>query len=322
MERIVCLLLVSGLFLFSCSRSEDKTDEKTLLLSEKSVEFTSEGGNHEIVITTNTNWNFFCGADWIEVETTEKKESSIILIRAKPNQTTVERTASIVVAASAFGINEEIVITQEANYFAGVGTATVLGKGSDCGTFLIHFDESVSGLPVPSSFFNNVYYTVNLPEECKKEGERINVEFRAPKTEELMAACTAMGPAYPHIFIIMAYSCSGVVDLKIGEITEIKLFETAYNPQYDLQLRIENINDSRCPIGVNCIWEGNATVQFYLTTKSQEYSFTLDTHQGAAFKRDTIIEGMKYQLMNVLPYPSVWEKRINTVKIFVIDEIE
>ena len=317
MKRIVCLLIVANLFSLSCSRN----DEKMLLLSENSVEFTSDGGNHEIVVTANTNWEILCEADWIEVETTEKAGNRIILIRVEPNQTTIERTTSIFVKAVAVNINEEIIITQTANYLFGIGTATVLMRGSDCGTFLIQFDEHVLGLPVPGSRYNNVYYTINLPKEFQKEGERINVGFRAPNTGEL-TACTTMGPAYPQIFIVEVFACGGTVDLKIEEITEIKLCETAYNPQYNLQLRIENINDSRCPTGMRCVWEGTASIQFHLTTGGEEHSFTLDTHQGQAFKRDTVIEGMKYQLIDVLPYPVAWEQRIKSVNIIVTDETE
>ena len=112
-------------------------------------------------------------------------------------------------------------------------------------------------------------------------------------------------------------ACRGIVVSKIDEITEIRLGEIAYYPQYDLSLSIENINDSRCPTGAMCVWEGNASVQFHLTSKNGEYNFALDTHQGQAFKKDTIIEGMRYQLMDVLPYPVFGEQHVKTVKIIV-----
>jgi len=133
---------------------------------------------------------------------------------------------------------------------------------------------------------------------------------------------TTVLPTFPQIFIVNAVACGGTVDLKIDAITEIKLYEIAYNSQYDLQLRIEDINDSRCPIGMRCIWEGNASVQFHLTTKNGAYSFTLDTHQGQAFKRDTVIEGLRYQLVDVFPYPVAWEQRIKTAQIMVTDEAD
>jgi hypothetical protein len=128
--------------------------------------------------------------------------------------------------------------------------------------------------------------------------------------------------------IFLAVSCEkgeqgndsffGDIDLKIGETTEIKSDETACNTQYGLSLRVVNVNDSRCPEGANCDWEGNASVEFQLTTKKSVYSFTLDTHQGSAFKSDTIIEGVKYLLRNVLPYPIHGEEQpIKTVRVLV-----
>ena len=91
--------------------------------------------------------------------------------------------------------------------------------------------------------------------------------------------------------------------LKIGKVMELKLGETVENSKLDLSLRVENINDSRCPDGVMCFWEGYASVEFQLTTKKGKYDFTLDTHNPPIFKNDTVIEGIKYELIDVLPYP-------------------
>jgi hypothetical protein len=113
-------------------------------------------------------------------------------------------------------------------------------------------------------------------------------------------------------------NCVGDTDLKIGETTEIKSDETACNAQYGLSLRVASVNDSRCPQGVMCVWAGNASAAFQLTTNRGEYNFTLDIHQGTDFKNDTIIEGVKYQLRNVLPYPVHGEEqRIKTVTVLV-----
>ena len=106
--------------------------------------------------------------------------------------------------------------------------------------------------------------------------------------------------------------------LKIGEVTELKLGETVENLEFDLSLRAENLNDSRCPIGAVCVWAGNASVEFQLTTKKEKYEFTLDTYNSPIFKNDTVIEGIKYQLIDVLPYPNFNEEQsAKTVKIVV-----
>ena len=121
--------------------------------------------------------------------------------------------------------------------------------------------------------------------------------------------------------VFLFFSCSKNEEknaLKIGKITEIKSGKTVTNSQYGLSLRVRNISDSRCPIGVMCVWEGNASVEFHLTTKKGEYDFTLDTHHPPNFKNDTMIESIKYELKDVLPYPGDGKKLSKqTVKILV-----
>jgi hypothetical protein len=116
---------------------------------------------------------------------------------------------------------------------------------------------------------------------------------------------------------------SSNLDLRIGEITEIKLGETANNSQYGLSLRVDTIIDSRCPIGVVCVWPGRADVQLQLTTKNGKYDFTLNKMgmQGGRSCEGVVIEGMRYYLVDVLPYPNIEERNpIKTVKILVTKE--
>ena len=213
MKRNRYLACVLCLLLLSCS----KDVEKSFTLSENNVVFTSEGGEQEIVITANTNWEIVCEADWIEIEATGKTGNGSIQIHVKPNKANYQRSTLIAVVGwiTNIGTGKEIVITQEpAAFFSG--TATVLGKHSDCGTYLIQFDENVLGPYfitdayallaeyVPSSYNGNIYHGMNLPEELKKEGVKIRVVFRAPHPDESVV-CTSMGPTYPGIFVVNAW---------------------------------------------------------------------------------------------------------------------
>ena len=115
---------------------------------------------------------------------------------------------------------------------------------------------------------------------------------------------------------VTVVACGGVVDLKLGEMIGMKSEEIAFNSERNILLSVESINDSRCPIGVMCVHGGNVYVQFHLKTESGEYDFTLDPH-GALYKRDTVIEGMVYELFDVVPYPNIREQQIQTVLIKV-----
>lgn len=66
--------------------------------------------------------------------------------------------------------------------------------------------------------------------------------------------------------------------------------------------------DSRCPSDVECVWEGNARADLELRVSGYSpVRFSLNTHAG--FTRDTVINGVRVQLMDVMPYP------VSTVKI-------
>jgi hypothetical protein len=114
---------------------------------------------------------------------------------------------------------------------------------------------------------------------------------------------------------------SGNVDLKIGEITEIKLGETAKNSRLGLSLRFEDLSDSRCPTNAVCVWAGMADVRLRLTTKTGEYVFALGKEGlGGPSCDGVVIEGMRYYLEDVLPYPSANEEQpIKTAKILVTE---
>ncbi len=61
------------------------------------------------------------------------------------------------------------------------------------------------------------------------------------------------------------------------------------------------IEDSRCPVGVNCIWAGNAKVQIEISSKkgiSQTFELNTDLQpQIVAF------DGFEIKLQNLTPHP-------------------
>jgi hypothetical protein len=128
---------------------------------------------------------------------------------------------------------------------------------------------------------------------------------------------------------LLAVSCAKEddevsIELKVGEITELKVGETAINSQYSLSLRVDNVDDYRCPVGVDCMLAEDhvsLSVQIHLTTKNDAYSFTfVDAPAWSATpsNKAITIEGMDYHLEDVLPYPVSFEDQsIKTVKISV-----
>jgi hypothetical protein len=84
-----------------------------------------------------------------------------------------------------------------------------------------------------------------------------------------------------------------------------------------LVVKVEQVNDSRCPSDVNCITAGDAIVSFkVIDEKDNEASFDLYYGQKSKFKSDTLAfsvnqKNYKMILSNVLPYPATNQKQGN-----------
>ena len=127
MKRVLYFVSAVCLLLYSCS----KDDEKTLILSENNVAFTSDGGNQEIAVTANTNWEVKYEADWFDIETSGNMGNGSIVINVQPNYligvnrsrvgyvlkngiySTDERSAEILVTTQSGGIIQKITISQK-----------------------------------------------------------------------------------------------------------------------------------------------------------------------------------------------------------------
>jgi hypothetical protein len=62
--------------------------------------------------------------------------------------------------------------------------------------------------------------------------------------------------------------------------------------------------DSRCPIGVYCIWEGDAATRLWAEIPGQERE-TFDLHTHGGFKRNAVYLDYVISLVGVAPYPHI-----------------
>ena len=100
-------------------------------------------------------------------------------------------------------------------------------------------------------------------------------------------------------------SCSDYAagGLRLNDTIELRYNKLYCNPEYDILLSVDSIQDSRCPIGADCIWEGNGRVYINLRHGGSRSSFWLNTHPN--FLQDTLIDGLNYELTDLLPYPDL-----------------
>ena len=97
-----------------------------------------------------------------------------------------------------------------------------------------------------------------------------------------------------------------IVTEKQNDTIAIGLSDIYYDFENDFRLQIDSVtNDSRCPYGAECIGAGHVDVRLDLIVGGNYHSqFTLNT----TYKKETIIDGINYKLVQVSPHPVVNEK--------------
>lgn len=96
-------------------------------------------------------------------------------------------------------------------------------------------------------------------------------------------------------------SSGKINNLFFNDTLKIVYQDTLFNHDEDIWITFDSlITDSRCAIGTECKWEGNAELLFVFY-KVEEIEFILNTYYG--FRTDTTINNYNISLINVLPYP-------------------
>jgi hypothetical protein len=92
------------------------------------------------------------------------------------------------------------------------------------------------------------------------------------------------------------------------DLMTIGVKQVFHNDKYNFALKLDSVSeDSRCPNGAECFWEGNAKVKLDLIVEGNyHHQFYLNT--SGIFQRDTTIRGINYKLTEVLPHPDIHTK--------------
>ena len=90
---------------------------------------------------------------------------------------------------------------------------------------------------------------------------------------------------------------------QVGQI-QIKAGELIKSDNNKISLKITDINDSRCPIGSECFWAGEALVYFEFNNTAINH-FVLSTLDPQTDTVDSYI----FRLLEVDPYPTSFQPR-------------
>lgn len=89
----------------------------------------------------------------------------------------------------------------------------------------------------------------------------------------------------------------------LGESFTLKVGESARIEAAALRIGFEDVpTDSRCPRGVECVWEGDATVRVRAQRASRAGE-RLELHTSAREQTSVVYEGYEIRLLQLAPYP-------------------
>lgn len=101
------------------------------------------------------------------------------------------------------------------------------------------------------------------------------------------------------IILTLFFSCS--------ENDELSNNESIIYQEGDVLITLIDIDDARCPINVNCVWEGNAEVGMRITKDNETMDFMLNTagyiNESSNFPTNTSIFDLNVELLDLQPYP-------------------
>jgi hypothetical protein len=183
-------------------------------------------------------------------------------------------------------------------------TAKIVGFDLNCSTCILEFpDNNTEVMEVIGQSPDNYYVAVNLNKGNYEIGQQLKVKIRSPYTDELKP-CIALYPSYNYKGVYVTNS-ENFDNLVFGDTVTISWHDCLKGPENKMYICLEAVlNDSRCPTGAYCFWEGNATVRLkFEKGNDKPVLFDLNTHRG--FTNDTIISGYKFSLVGLGPYPTL-----------------
>lgn len=110
-------------------------------------------------------------------------------------------------------------------------------------------------------------------------------------------------------------------ELTLNDTIEFKYDELYCNSKYEFRLSFDSLSDGRCPIGAWCVWEGTARINLIVqSSNNANQTFTLFTH--SSFLNDTMVDGIRYELIDLLPYPEIdksYQEEDYILRLFISD---
>ncbi len=187
-------------------------------------------------------------------------------------------------------------------------TARIVGFDLNCSTCILEFpDDHLQVQEEIGESPSNYYEAINLSKGKYEIGQKLRVKIRKADANEL-TPCITLYPSYSYknVFITEFENFNNLI---FNDTIDLSYRDCLYDPENQMYICLDSVlNDSRCPTGAYCFWEGNAEVRFkFEKLNDNPILFNLNTHMR--FTTDTIIDEYKFTLIGLSPHPTV-EHRI------------
>lgn len=187
----------------------------------------------------------------------------------------------------------------EKNYKESYYIAKIVEYDSICHSCIITFPNDIIRIQKELGESElNYYNAVNLAKDNFMIGQMIYVQVKEA-SHKVIKPCIELyaDDDYKDVFITDYNAYNSLV---INDTITINNQECLTSSNKNIQLCMDSlINDSRCPIGKTCIWEGDASVHFHFTKDNVVTSFNL--HTNFKYRNDTFINGYFFTLIDVYP---------------------
>jgi len=182
--------------------------------------------------------------------------------------------------------------------------ATIVGFDLNCSTCILEFPDDNSQIRKEiGESPNNYYQTINLSKGDYKPGQKVRVRVRKAESDELKP-CITLYPSYSYksVFITEFEDISNIV---FNDTIGLSYKKCLYDPEDNFYICLDSVlNDSRCPKGAMCIWEGNAEIKLKFE-KLNESPLYFNLNTNLRFTRDTFIDRYSISIIDLSPYPEI-----------------
>lgn len=182
--------------------------------------------------------------------------------------------------------------------------ARIVGYDHNCYTCILEFpNDSTEIRKIFGESPNNRYDAINLNKNDYQIGQLVTIKIRKPELNE-SKACITLYPSY-NLKDIYVTETQNSEELLLNDTIEIFDRTCKFNSEYQFFLCLDSIlEDSRCPTGALCIWEGDARIKFHFEKfNEQPVYFVLHTNPKAT--TEISIDRFKISLIDLHPYPSI-----------------